>query len=206
MYDEAIPNKHLGPSSSTVAAGTSLGIGGVSTLSPLQQPLQHQQLETVIPPVSDSLSLLPNMTCSVTTSSLSSSNATSQLQARLSQPTLLQQQSLQQQPQPQLRYLLERGSNDPPSLPPPVGAVTAPSGVASSSTGGGGGLVTTITSQTGVQNQQQQMSNTVLTTPPTMSPLSSAQGVTTSHRVWVPGTTTSNFCNTHTVVKSYSAM
>ena len=145
------------------------------------------------------------MTSSVSPSPIPSSNATSQLQARLSQPTLVQQQqqSLQQQTQPQLRYLLERGSNDPPSLPPPVGAVAAPCGiptvVSSSTGGGGGGIVTTITSQIGAQ--QQQMNNPLTTTqltstPLSTNPLSSTQGVTTSHRVRVPGTTTKK-CSTH---------
>ena len=125
----------------------------------------------------------------IPTSSNAAAANPSQLQARLSQPTIVQQQT--QQTQPQLRYLLERGCNDPPALPsPPAGAVatavggaTTPIGVmpsiVSSSVGGSGGLVTTITSQQlGAQQQ-----------------LSSAQGVTTS-RVWVPGTTTTN-CSTH---------
>ena len=112
------------------------------------------------------------------------------MQARLSQPTLVQQQqTIQQQAQPQLRYLLERGTNDPPSLPPPVGAVTAPCGIPSDAGSSvGGGLITTITSQIG--SQPQQMNNTVSSAPLPTIPLSSAQGVTTSHRVWVPGTTT----------------
>ena len=163
----------------------------------MQQPLQHQQLTTAISSVSDSSTMnLPVINTSTTVSPspiLSSTNAAaanpSQLQARLSQPTLVQQQN--QQTQPQLRYLLERGCNDPPALQsPPAGAVatavggaTPPIGVmpsiVSSSVGGSGGLVTTITSQQlGAQQQ-----------------LSSAQGVTTS-RVWVPGITSTN-CSTH---------
>lgn len=114
------------------------------------------------------------------------------MQARLSQPTLVQQQSLQQQTQPQLRYLLERGSNDPPNLPPPVGAATtASTGIipcaVSSSLGGEGGLITTINSQAGAQ-QVQQMNNLVSSAPLLTTPVLSTQGVTTSHRVWVPGT------------------
>ena len=198
--DEAIPNKPIGPSSSPTASGASLGVGGVSTPSSLQQPLQHQQLATAIPSISDSSSNIPlphEITTSISTSCLPSSGATSQLQARLSQPTLVQQQSLQQQAQPQLRYLLERGTNDPPSLPPPIGAISAPSGVPSlvnSSAGGGGPLVTTITSQIGAN---QQLNSTVSSAPLPTIPLSSAQGVTTSHRVWVPGTTTTTKCSTH---------
>ena len=198
---EDIPNKNIGPSSSPTASVTTLGVGGVSTPSSLQQPLHHLQLTTAIPSVSDSSSNIPQshgITTSVSTTTLPSSGATSQLQARLSQPTLVQQQqTIQQQAQPQLRYLLERGTNDPPSLPPPVGAVAAPPGIpslVSSSASGGGALVTTITSQLGVH---QQMNSTVSSAPLPTVPLSSAQGVTTSHRVWVPGTTTTSKCSTH---------
>ena len=81
-----------------------------------------------------------------------------------------------QQPQPQLRYLLERGSNDPPSLVGIPAVASTSSGVVVSSSGGnaGGALITTVTSQPGNTTQQQQPL------------LSTQQGVTTS-RVWVPG-------------------
>ena len=154
--------------------------------------MQHQQLATAVPSITDSSFNLSHheITTSVsTTSTLPSSSATSQLQARLSQPTLVQQQSLQQHAQPQLRYLLERGTNDPPNLPPPAGATTASTGIipcpVSSSLGGG--LITTINSQVGDQ-QVQQMNNPVSSAPLLTTPVLSTQGVTTSHRVWVPGT------------------
>ena len=51
LNDEAIPNKHLGPSSAPTASSTTLGIG-VSTPSSLQQPL-HQQLATAVPSSTD---------------------------------------------------------------------------------------------------------------------------------------------------------
>ena len=185
-----IPNKHLGTSSAPTSSSTTLGVG-VSTPSSQQQPLQPQQLAATVPINNDSSFNIPlshEITTSIsTTSTLPSSSATSQLQARLSQPTLVQQQqSLQQQAQPQLRYLLERGTNDPPILPPPVGTTVVSTGTPGASTLGGG-LVTTINSQTGTQ-QIQQMNNVVSSAPQLANPLLSTQGLTTTHRVWVPGT------------------
>ena len=202
MYHQAIPNEPIGSSSSPTSVATAtLGVGGVATPSPIHHSLQqHQQsAATAIPFITDSspshINFNSSIISSVTSPTLTSSSATSQLQARLSQPTLLQQQQhLQPQAQPQLRYLLERGTNDPPSLPPPIGAITAPS-VSSSvviSSAGGGGLVTTSTSQ--LTAQPQQLNNPVSSPAPlTANLLSSvpAQGATTSHRVWVPGRTKS---------------
>ena len=211
MYDQAIPNEPIGSSSSpTSVANATLGVGGVVIPSPIQHSLQqHQQSSaTPIPFITDSspshLNLNSSIISSVTSPALTSSSATSQLQARLSQPTLLQQQqNLQPQAQPQLRYLLERGTNDPPSLPPPIGAIPAPS-VSSSvviSSAGGGGLVTTSTSQ--LTAQPQQLNNPVSSPAPLTTNLLSSvspQGATTSHRVWVPGRKKSIYLE-HLVVK-----
>ena len=154
--------------------------------------MQPQQLATAVPSNTDSSFNIPlshDITSSISTSStLPSSSSTSQLQARLSQPTLVQQQqSLQQQAQPQLRYLLERGTNDPPVLPPPVETTAASTIITCASSVGTGGLITTINSQIGAQ-QIQQVNNVVSSSPQLANPLLSTHGVTTSHRVWVPGT------------------